>query len=202
MNLNLSTVNQIVKRLVKKGYVKTRRLNGRSVAYYLTPQGFSEKLRLVMAYTRLTISFFANVRELVNLELARLKEEQGITSVSIIGTGELAEAVYLSAREQGLEIAAIHDEKKAGETWLGHEITWPVMTADNNGKSKTALIHAEMKPDTEASQETCREQDRPIIDLAHLLSERMGHFAERIDGEVAREPLPEPKIQYGVIDGS
>ncbi|MBN2711316.1 MAG: winged helix-turn-helix transcriptional regulator [Planctomycetes bacterium] len=197
LNLNLSTVNQVIKRLIKKGYVKTKRLNGRSVAYYLTPIGFSEKLHLVLSYTRCTISFFANVRELVNGELIRLRDQEGARSVSIIGTGELAEAAYLSAREQGLSMLRAYDPNRAGENWFGHEVKWPLCfeTAEAD-----VLIHADISLSGMGNISETASDFPHIIDMAQLLSERLCKFARRIDSEdvnASDSASSNPGIVYG-----
>lgn len=195
LDLNLSTVNQIVKRLVKKGYVKTRRLNGRSVAYNLTPQGFSEKLRLVLSYTRCTIGFFSSVRDLVNTELAQIKEEHGARTVAIVGTGELAEAAYLSSREQGMNILSVHDRNRAGGVWLGYAVTHLDGVHDSVAD---VVIRADLSRDNEVDLPQVDEGGPHMVDLAHLLSSRLGQFARRIDSEDdSGEPDAPPEMAYG-----
>jgi len=41
--LSLGMVNLLLKKFIKKGFVKLERLNGRSFRYILTPEGFKEK---------------------------------------------------------------------------------------------------------------------------------------------------------------
>ncbi|WP_205944564.1 hypothetical protein [Pelagibius litoralis] len=48
----------LVKRAVNKGYVKACQVPYRRYAYYLTPQGFWEKNRLVAKYLETSLSFF------------------------------------------------------------------------------------------------------------------------------------------------
>jgi DNA-binding MarR family transcriptional regulator len=195
LDLNLSTVNQIVKRLVKKGYVKTRRLNGRSVAYYLTPQGFSEKLRLVLSYTRCTIGFFSSVRDLVNTELARLNQEHGARTVAIVGTGELAEAAYLSSREQGMSVLSVHDGKQAGSEWLGYEIKHIDAL---NQSAADVIVRADLSRDNNFTLSGTEVDAKHLVDLAQLLSRRLGQFARRIDSEDdSGEPDAPPEVAYG-----
>ena len=43
LGIALGLTNSILRRLVRKGLVKTRALPANRLAYYITPQGFSEK---------------------------------------------------------------------------------------------------------------------------------------------------------------
>ncbi|MBN1257823.1 MAG: winged helix-turn-helix transcriptional regulator [Planctomycetes bacterium] len=122
VGIALGLTNNILRRLIRKGLVKSKSLPANRFAYYLTRKGFKEKTKLVLDYVKLTTSFFCKVRLLINTELARLKTENDIESVAIYGVGELAEAVYLSVSEQGLTLNAVYDGKKAGEKWLNTEI--------------------------------------------------------------------------------
>jgi len=40
LGLSLGTTNLILKKLVRKGYIKMRQLNRRKIQYILTPKGF------------------------------------------------------------------------------------------------------------------------------------------------------------------
>lgn len=180
LDLNLSTVNQILKRLVRKGFVKTRRLNGRSVAYYLTPQGFSEKLRLVLTYTHCTIAFFSSVRDLVNAELERLQKEHAARTVAIFGSGELAEAAYLSAREQGMKVLSVHDRRRAGDVWLGYSLE----DADALHRSDAdVIIWADIWLEGGSLPQGDGHAAPHCLDLPNLLSSQLGRFARRMDSE-------------------
>lgn len=119
IGIALGLTNSVLKRLIKKGLIKTMSLPANRLAYYITPKGFTEKGKLVLAYLKLTTSFFCRVREIVNKKLTELKKDQHIKTVSIVGTGELAEAIYLSVKETELEIVDVFDIKPTAEKWLG-----------------------------------------------------------------------------------
>lgn len=44
--LSLGAVNILIKKMVRKGFVKIEKLNSRTMRYILTPQGMQEKVRL------------------------------------------------------------------------------------------------------------------------------------------------------------
>src|SRR3989339_1311487 len=87
VGIALGLTNQIMKRLIRKGLVKTSRINAKRIAYYLTPSGFTEKFRLVMNYTRRTISFFSAVRQMVRQKLRNMQEQKAVRTIAIVGTG-------------------------------------------------------------------------------------------------------------------
>ena len=43
VGLSAGTVNLLIKKMVKKGFIKLERINGRTLRYILTPQGIAEK---------------------------------------------------------------------------------------------------------------------------------------------------------------
>lgn len=178
LNLSLGSVNQILKRLVRKGYIHTRRTSGRSLAYTLTPKGFRERSRLILSYTRRTVSFFATVRTLLNDELARLRDEAGVSEVSIAGTGELAEAAYLSAEEQGLVVTAFYDPGQVGTARMGVPVMWPIPEADAGADAIVVVSVPQEGEDAPSRDHTTAFRHR--VYLTDLLSAHMISYARRI----------------------
>src|SRR5580765_7065233 len=62
LGIALGLVNAYLKRWVKKGLVKVRSAPARRYAYYLTPEGFSEKARLTVEYLSYSFSFFRQAK--------------------------------------------------------------------------------------------------------------------------------------------
>jgi len=168
--LNLATINQIIKRLIRKGCIKTRRINAKRVAYFLTPQGFAEKIKLVMAYAGITINFFATIRKIVTARLRELQEHEGISSASIVGIGELAEAVYLSIQETGLKLTGVYS-KSAGDSWLGHKVL-PLAELSRDRAGVVIIAEFDIKHDLSVTGRK--------LDLPHLLSSHLAAFGRRI----------------------
>src|ERR1700716_3214180 len=63
LDVALGLVNAYLKRAVKKGLVKVGQAPARRYAYYLTPQGFSEKSRLTIEYLSSSFSLFRKAKE-------------------------------------------------------------------------------------------------------------------------------------------
>jgi len=51
--LSLGMVNRLLKKFIKKGFVKLERLNGKSFKYILTPEGFKEKSKKTIEYMKI-----------------------------------------------------------------------------------------------------------------------------------------------------
>lgn len=174
--------NQIMRRLITKGMVKTRRINAKRVAYLLTPMGFTEKLRLVMGYTERTIGFFSTVRGLADQSLDILQRECGIQTVAMVGTGELAEVLYLSIQHHGLTLSAVYavDGDGVGQPWLGMTVR---ALADAPADEADLAVVAEMEL-TQPPMETVQTLGRQVLDMRQLLSKNLAHYAKDMEHDI------------------
>lgn len=95
--LSLGAVNIILKRLVKRGVVKTTCLNPKKVEYILTPKGFSEKAKKSYNYIVKTIDLVKMVKE----EIAKIVLEEfnrGQKKFAILGDDDLADIIELALK--------------------------------------------------------------------------------------------------------
>lgn len=121
LGIALGLANTYLRRCVRKGLVKMGQVPMRRYAYYLTPKGFAEKSRLTAEYLTVSLDFFRRARrECTSL----LMQAQGRLwrRVALFGAGDLAEVAILSANEAGIEIVAVVDEQRAGESCAGRPI--------------------------------------------------------------------------------
>lgn len=76
--MSLGMVNMLLKKCIKKGFVKIERLNGRSVRYILTPKGFKEKTKKTLEYIsksyRAIIKITNYIKELTEQQVKDGKE--------------------------------------------------------------------------------------------------------------------------------
>ena len=110
LGIALGLVNSYLKRCVNKGLLKVQEVPARRYAYYLTPQGFSEKSRLTASYFAHSFSFFRRARANCETVLA----EAGLRNlrrVVLAGASDLAEIMTLCARDYPLTLVAIVDPK-------------------------------------------------------------------------------------------
>jgi DNA-binding MarR family transcriptional regulator len=108
LGIALGLVNAYLKRCVKKGLLKVGQAPARRYAYYLTPQGFSEKSRLTLEYLSLSFSFFRRAKSdcMSVLEAAR---GGGFTRLALAGVSDVAEIAIICALERDMEIVAVID---------------------------------------------------------------------------------------------
>jgi DNA-binding MarR family transcriptional regulator len=95
--ISLGAVNIIIKRLVKRGAVKTTNLNPKKVEYMLTPKGFSEKAKKSFNYISKTINLVKMVRE----EIAKIVQEEynrGQKKFYVLGNDDLADIIELALK--------------------------------------------------------------------------------------------------------
>jgi DNA-binding MarR family transcriptional regulator len=102
VGIALGLTNTLLRNLTQKGYVRATRASWKSWLYSLTPEGFTRKIRLTVAYVQRFVDHYQRVRQTLREQLdpLALNEE---SRIAIYGTGELAELVYLGLKEIGIE---------------------------------------------------------------------------------------------------
>ena len=106
LGIAVGLTNAYVKRCVRKGWIKMRRVPARRYAYYLTPTGFTEKSKLVGEYLTSSFDFFRVARSQC-LDAMQRCERRGWRRVALYGNGELAEIATVAARETSVELVAV-----------------------------------------------------------------------------------------------
>lgn len=107
--LSLGAVNVILKRLARRGLVKTANLNPKKVEYLVTPKGFSEKAKKSYNYIFKTINLVKIVRE----EIAKIVMEEfnrGQKKFVVLGDDDLADIIELALK--GFNYERVSDPKK------------------------------------------------------------------------------------------
>lgn len=95
--LSLGAVNIIIKRLIKRGFVKTKNLTPKKVEYMVTPKGFSEKAQKTYNYMLKTVTLVKIVRE----EIAKIVIEEynrGQKKFIVYGRDDLADIIELALK--------------------------------------------------------------------------------------------------------
>lgn len=118
MGVSLGVANACIRALVRKGLVKIRGENNRSITYHLTKQGMLRKSLLAMEWTKNTIDFYAQGRRRVSERLCAVAA-QGIATVAYYGVGELTEIALVVAAESGLQVVAVVDAQGRCGVMLG-----------------------------------------------------------------------------------
>src|SRR3954471_20477176 len=110
LGIALGLVNAYLKRCIKKGLVKVGEAPARRYAYYLTPQGFSEKSRLTVEYLSTSFSFFRRAKSDC-MRLFEAAKAQGFRRIVLSGASDLAEIAVLCAVESGIAVVALVDPR-------------------------------------------------------------------------------------------
>ncbi len=121
LGVALGLANAVLKRCVRKGLIKISTAPLNRYAYYLTPNGFSEKARLTAEYLRASFDLFRKARSQYAEIFGRFAA-RGLKRIVLVGASELAEAALLSAHEANVEIVGLVDSGRAGEAHIGFAI--------------------------------------------------------------------------------
>jgi DNA-binding MarR family transcriptional regulator len=113
--LALGLTNFLIRRLVKKGYIKIVNLERKRLRYLITPKGLAEKTRLTYEYLEYSMALFRQSRALMTDTLVQMMRAGGTKAV-LCGTGELAEVAFLAMQERGLQVVGVLQESGNGKT--------------------------------------------------------------------------------------
>ena len=120
LGVALGVTNACLSKMARAGLIRISRVNGRSLAYHLTPAGFSAKAKLSVEYARATVDLYRTARQAVTQGIAVLAE-RGVKRIGILGAGDIAEIVGIVCAHQGIAIMCIADENPdiQGTSFLG-----------------------------------------------------------------------------------
>jgi DNA-binding MarR family transcriptional regulator len=117
LQVALGLANLMIRRCVKKGYVKAVNIQKNRIRYLLTPKGLVEKTRLTYAYLEYSLYLYRRVREVLKETLSRVAKSGG-RRIVFFGGGEIAEIAYLTVKELGLQLVAVIDEQAVGARFM------------------------------------------------------------------------------------
>ncbi len=118
LGVALGLVNAYLKRCINKGLVKIGEAPPRRFAYYLTPQGFSEKSRLTLEYLSSSFSFFRTARADC-LEVIEAARARGWHRIALLGISDLAEIAIICAAEANVTVVAVVDSGPSPRRFVG-----------------------------------------------------------------------------------
>lgn len=104
----LGLVNSYIKRCVRKGWIKISEAPANRYVYYLTPTGFSEKMRLTTRYISDSFSFYRRAAGSCDQMLKNFAAD-GIREIALYGISDLAEIVFLKSLENPVTVVGIFE---------------------------------------------------------------------------------------------
>ena len=120
LGIAVGLTNLIIRRVVRRGWVRMVHVRPNRVSYLLTPAGIAEKARMSRDSLQYSVRFYSEVRRRVGARFATLSREwPGPTAgaekrIVFFGTGEVAEIGYVCLQETDLTlIGAIDDQGRS-----------------------------------------------------------------------------------------
>jgi len=104
LGVAVGTANFLIKRLIKKGYVKVEQAQRKKLKYIITPEGIAHRARLTVNYIENSMRLYRRTRQRVIDLLAQVKQA-GYQQVRIDVQGDLADICRLTCIEQDVAIA-------------------------------------------------------------------------------------------------
>lgn len=106
LGIALGLTNAYIKRLVKKGYIKIKNLNGRRIMYILTPKGIVEKTKLTCNYMARSFNYFREIKQKIDKVYIQAIEV-GDKKIILWGSDELAELCYIASKGLPVRIVGV-----------------------------------------------------------------------------------------------
>lgn len=121
VGIALGLVNHLLKKMVKKGWIKIKNIDAKKIRYFITPEGAREKSSLLYKRVESTIHFYLEAKRIIKEKITHLKSE-GVKNVSIYGVNHISEVLYIVLKELGLELICVVDDSRKGEEWFGYSV--------------------------------------------------------------------------------
>ena len=123
LGIALGLTNLLVRRIVKKGWVKVLNVRSNRVRYLITPAGIAEKARTTKAYFDNTLRLYTETRERIRERLDTLSAEwppldpaaagvNGEKRLVFYGAGDIAEITYVSLQGTDLRLVGVVDDHR------------------------------------------------------------------------------------------
>jgi len=117
----LGLTNLMIRRLVKKGYIKISGTKRSRIRYLITPQGILEKSRLTYEFIQYSFQIYSHMRRFLREQLL-IAAKAGHRRIALCGTNELAEIAVLTIYEMGLQLTGVVDEQPDRTHFFGHPV--------------------------------------------------------------------------------
>ena len=124
IGIALGLTNLMLRRLIKKGYIKISGTKRSRIRYLITPTGILEKSRLTYEFVQYSLELYGRIRQSLRKQLEVLVQE-GNRRIVLYGTGELAEIAFLTIREMGLEVVGVVAEPPSPARFLEYTVGAP-----------------------------------------------------------------------------
>lgn len=165
LNVALGLCNMYVKRLVEKGHLMVSTMPRHRLYYNLTPTGLSEKTRLTLLYMRDSLDYYKRLKQMIQKTLSDL-HVQGVRKIALLGTGELAEILYIFLAEFEMELVAVTELSPKKARFLGLEVFGAERLA--RGDYDRIIIVEDLPADMTPIVQMIQSHNIPIEKIVHF----------------------------------
>ena len=125
LGIALGLTNLLLRRLVRKGWVRMIHIRPNRVRYLLTPAGIAEKARLSRDSLQYSVRFYVDARNRMRDQFAKLQSDgrggRRRSRIVFLGAGEVAEIGYVCLQETELQLIGV-----IGDTCRPHFFNVPI----------------------------------------------------------------------------
>ncbi len=118
ISTSIGFANALIKKFLKKGVIKVKQAPYKRFIYYLTPNGFANKIKLVKEYIDESLNFFRKIREEFNEIIVKDKTN----GFYLYGAGEICEIAILSLQEKKKKVVAIIDANIKQDKYFNYNV--------------------------------------------------------------------------------
>lgn len=111
LGVALGVTNACLKKMIRKGHIKVKGINHKRIAYYLTPEGFTEKTRLTYHFLQHTVHYYQNLKKNITAKLDEISGS-GAKRMIFYGAGEVMEVAFICLQGTNLELLGIIDDSQ------------------------------------------------------------------------------------------
>ena len=120
LNVALGLANSLIKKFIKKGFLKLKEAPMKRYLYYLTPKGLVEKTKLTKEFLETSLFFFKKSKEEYENEFKKIKNKNKI--VVLCGISDFTDIAILAAKIQDVKIDYIYQKKNKIRNYCGISI--------------------------------------------------------------------------------
>lgn len=139
LGVALGLANALIKKFIKKGFLKLSQAPMKRYAYYITPKGLTEKSRLTAQYLKNSLEFFKTSRVEFEQEFLKIKE-LSYSNLILVGIGELAEIAIMASHSINLQIDAILDSKTNVKQFYGIKVYKKIKSLESKDAKNIFVI--------------------------------------------------------------
>ena len=133
LDVALGLANALIKKFVKKGFLKLKEAPMQRYLYYLTPEGMLEKTKLTKQFLESSLLFYKKAKEEYEKEFLRLKRKKD-SLILLAGVSDLTDIAILAAKIHNVKISYIYDKNNNKKEHCGIKIISNLNSIKSNSK--------------------------------------------------------------------